>query len=65
MTLELTDEQNPYFLYTLDCLESDFHMIKTGQQFHFDFQTFPHYIAEQLEKCISCYKPSPQTAESP
>ncbi len=28
LTLELTDEANAYFLYTLDCSESDFHMIK-------------------------------------
>lgn len=51
MTLELTDEQDPFFLHTLDCLESDFHQIKIKQQFNFDFQNFPVFISEQLEKC--------------
>ena len=54
LAFELTDEANPHFLFTMDCSESDFHLIKTQQQFHFDFQTFPHYIAEQLEKAKAC-----------
>lgn len=49
MTLELTDEQNPYFLYSLDCLETDFHQIKVKQHFNFDFQHFPYYITKLLE----------------
>ena len=31
LSLEVTDEVNPYFLYTLECLETDFHLIKQGQ----------------------------------
>lgn len=30
LSLELTDaEHNPFFLYTLDCSEADFHLLRT------------------------------------
>lgn len=54
LTLELTDpDQNAYFLYTLDCSESDFHVLRSEQQFLFDFQMFPSYIMQHLESCMA------------
>lgn len=37
LTIELTDEQNPYFLYTLECSETDYHLLKSEQQLIVDF----------------------------
>ena len=38
LTIELTDpDQNTYFLYTLDCSESDFLVLRSEQHFLFDF----------------------------
>jgi hypothetical protein len=44
---------NPYFLYTLDCSETDFHVLRSEQHFLFDFQMFPSYIIQHLESCMS------------
>ena len=54
LTIELTDpENNPFFLYTLDCSESDFHVLRAEQQFLFDFQMFPSYIMQHIDSCLS------------
>jgi hypothetical protein len=54
LTIELTDpDNNPYFLYSLDCSESDFHVLRSEQQFLFDFQMFPSYILQHLEQCLA------------
>ena len=55
LTIELTDEQNPYFLYSLDCSETDFHVLKSEQSFLFDFQMFPSYIIQHLENCLASF----------
>lgn len=31
LTLELTDEEDPYFIYTLDISEQDYHILKQEQ----------------------------------
>jgi hypothetical protein len=38
LTVELTDEQDPYFLYLMDCSEQDYHILKNEQQIMVDFQ---------------------------
>ena len=54
LTIELTDpEQNTFFLYSLDCSETDFHVLKSEQNLHFDFQVFPSYIIQHLESCTA------------
>jgi spindle assembly abnormal protein 6 len=51
LTFELTDPlSNPYFLYTVDISESDFHLLRQQQNFRFDFQSFPAYIIKHLEQ---------------
>ena len=40
-------------MYTLDCAESDFHVLRAEQQFLFDFQMFPAYIMQHIESCLS------------
>ena len=51
LTLELTDEANPQFLYTLECSEQDFHILKQEQQLLVDFQAFPQKFVELLDYC--------------
>jgi hypothetical protein len=54
LTIELTDpEQNSFFLYTLDCSETDFHVLRSEQHLLFDFQLFPSYITQHLDSCTS------------
>jgi spindle assembly abnormal protein 6 len=37
LIMELTDEQDPLFLYQLSCSEQDFHILKAEQQLLVDF----------------------------
>ena len=37
LTLELTDEEDPFFIYTLDICEQDYHILKNEQQIMVDF----------------------------
>jgi Centriolar protein SAS N-terminal len=46
-------DHNPYFLYTLDCEESDFHALRQQQHFLFDFQLFPSFITQHLDNCAT------------
>ncbi len=51
LTIELTDENDPFFLYMLEFGESDFLALKTEQNLVFDFQMFPRMFIELLELC--------------
>eukprot|EP00743_Colponemidia_sp_Colp-15_P007698 GILK01008333.1.p1 GENE.GILK01008333.1~~GILK01008333.1.p1 ORF type:complete len:585 (-),score=127.95 GILK01008333.1:154-1821(-) len=73
--LELTDEADPFFLYTMEIGEAEYHELKTEQSLLVDFQTFPSRIIELLEHTISgngdenakficSLKSSPQTNEA-
>ena len=31
LTVELTDEEDPFFIYTMDCSEQDYHILKNEQ----------------------------------
>ena len=51
INLNLTDELDPLFLYSIDIGESEFHSIKTEQSLLIDFQQFPQKLFEMLEMC--------------
>lgn len=51
LTLELTDEDDPYFIYSLDISEQDYHLLKQEQQIMVDFQQFPNQFVELLSFC--------------
>ena len=51
LVIEVTDESDPFFLYALECGESDFHAIKQEQAILVDFLTFPHKLIELLQVC--------------
>jgi hypothetical protein len=37
LVIEITDETSPFFLYTLECSEQDFHILKQEQYLNVDF----------------------------
>ena len=51
LVIEVTDESDPFFLYALECGESEFHAIKQEQAILVDFLTFPHKLIELLQIC--------------
>jgi len=51
LIIELTDENDPFFLYTLECGESEFIALKNEQTLVFDFQQFPNKLVDMLEQC--------------
>ena len=50
----LTDEEDPYFLYSLEIGEDSFHSIRNDQNLLVDFQQFPEKLIELLQECINC-----------
>ena len=52
LTIELTDETNPYFLYTMEISDTEFHRLRNEQALLVDFQSFPKKIIELIELCI-------------
>ena len=52
--VEITDESDPFFLFTLDVGEEDFHELKRDQALLVDFDGFPLKFIELLERCASC-----------
>lgn len=52
--LELTDQQNPLFLYTCDISEKEYANIKTNLSLRIDFQNFSTHLASSLDKCFDC-----------
>ncbi|KAJ3304287.1 Spindle assembly abnormal protein 6 [Kappamyces sp. JEL0829] len=53
LDLELTQEQDPLFLYCLSVGEEEFHQLKTEQTLLVDFGAFPGKLVELLELCIA------------
>ena len=37
LVIDLTDDEDPLFLYQLSCSEQDFHSLKSEQSLHVDF----------------------------
>lgn len=54
LELQLTDEDDPYFLYQLEISEDSFHAIKHEQNLLVDFQQFPEKAIDLLQECIKC-----------
>ena len=53
--IEVTDENDPYFLYILDVGEQDFHHLKRDQSLLVEFPVFPSKLIELIELCLgSC-----------
>ena len=51
LQVQLTDEQDPFFLYVMDCDEAEFHALRQEQAILVDFMIFPHKLIELLEMC--------------
>lgn len=51
LIVELTDEKDPLFLFSMECGESDFYNLKAEQNLLVDFQQFPGKFIELLEQC--------------
>ena len=49
--IEVTDEADPFFLFTLDVTEDEFHGLKHDQSLLVDFASFPPKFIELLEQC--------------
>ena len=52
LRVEITDDSNHLFLYTLDVNEADFHELKRDQSLLVDFGAFPSKFIELLEQCL-------------
>eukprot|EP00922_Rhytidocystis_sp_ex-Travisia-forbesii_P016392 GHVS01024391.1.p1 GENE.GHVS01024391.1~~GHVS01024391.1.p1 ORF type:complete len:916 (+),score=198.09 GHVS01024391.1:67-2814(+) len=59
LRVELTYEADPYFLFTLEVGESDFHVLKSEQRLLVNFQTFPAKFVELLEECVRQHHQEP------
>ena len=53
---QLTDESDPFFLFTLDVSEEDFAQVKLDQRLLIDFAAFPGKLVELLEHCREASK---------
>ena len=60
LVIEVTDDTDPFFLYALECGESEFHTIKKEQAILVDFLTFPHKLIELLQMCTKKLEDSPK-----
>eukprot|EP01112_Ceratiomyxa_fruticulosa_P022774 TRINITY_DN8457_c0_g3_i1.p1 TRINITY_DN8457_c0_g3~~TRINITY_DN8457_c0_g3_i1.p1 ORF type:complete len:645 (+),score=152.97 TRINITY_DN8457_c0_g3_i1:148-2082(+) len=59
--VQLTDESDPFFLFTLDLSEEDFQVLKNEQQLKPDFAAFPSSLIEKFESVSACSNdPSPR-----
>ena len=51
--IEITDDNDPFFLFTLDVGEEDFHELKRDQSLLVDFAQFPDKFIELVVSCLS------------
>ena len=51
LVIQITNPNDPLFLFTLELSEIDYQQIKEEQNLLVDFQKFPEYIFELLSKC--------------
>lgn len=52
LRVQITNELDPFFLYSLEVNEDDFQSLKVDQCLLVDFATFPYKFIELLEQCI-------------
>jgi len=50
---EVTDDNDPFFLYLLDVGENDFHHLKREQALLVEFSVFPQKFIELIELCLN------------
>jgi len=61
LNIQITDPEDPFFLYTLEIGEDDFHVLKNEQNLLVDFQQFPISFTQLLDECIdSKFEDSPK-----
>lgn len=53
MSFQLTDETDPFFLYTLRVSEEEFQVLKVDQSILVDFSEFPSKFIELLQSCVT------------
>uniref|UniRef100_A0A6A7G1S8 ER-Golgi vesicle-tethering protein/Myosin class II heavy chain n=1 Tax=Hirondellea gigas TaxID=1518452 RepID=A0A6A7G1S8_9CRUS len=53
LRIQITEEADPFFLFTLNVSEADFHGLKHEQNLLVDFSAFPSKFIELLELCSS------------
>ncbi|ORX58519.1 hypothetical protein BCR36DRAFT_457362 [Piromyces finnis] len=53
LNIQITDPEDPFFLYTLEIGEDDFHVLKNEQNLLVDFQQFPISFTQLLDECIN------------
>lgn len=53
MNFQLTDESDPFFLYTLRVSEEEFQVLKLDQSILVDFSEFPSKFIELLQSCVA------------
>ena len=51
LSIEITDENDPFFYYGMDCGETEFHLLKQEQSILVDFQQFPGKFSELVSFC--------------
>ncbi len=51
ISVELTDEKDPFFFFHMECTETDFLSLKSEQNLLVDFQQFPSMLVELLGHC--------------
>jgi len=52
LQVQITNELDPFFFYSLEVNEDDFQSLKVEQCILVDFATFPYKFIELLEQCI-------------
>lgn len=53
LVVRLTDDQDPYFLYSLSISEEDYQSLKVQQGLLIDFASFPQKFIDLLHLCLS------------
>ncbi|CAN7944186.1 unnamed protein product [Ixodes pacificus] len=52
LRVQLTDETDPFFVYSLALTDDDFESLKCQQGLLVDFAAFPHKLADLLQLCV-------------
>lgn len=52
LLVRLTDDSDPFFLFTCIVCEEDYHALRQSQGLLIDFSAFPHKFVELVNTCI-------------
>lgn len=61
---QITDENDSYFLYTLEIGETDFHNLKRDQRLIVDFHGFPKKFIDLIQLCQRSTRSTPLSSSS-